>query len=152
MESTRLQTAIVKQINRQIKNYQQKTNKELYLSLNHRIQNINMVKDHFKSLEIDVAKKFDAYFENIRRSVEFNKNKFDLSLDYNISEQLFDSYTYPVINNETDDVYDDEIYKNMNKYLFFQGLYPTYEHKNFNNDTFYFVSIFIFVCLTLLSK
>lgn len=147
---TRVQTALVKQINRQIKNYQQKTNRNLHLSLRHRMQNIDLVNEHFKSLELDVAKKFEAHFENIKKSIELNRNKFELSLDFKINDQI-DSNASPVIINNADDVYD-EIYNSMNKYLFFQGLYPINEYKKFNNDTFYFVSIFIFVCLSLFSK
>jgi hypothetical protein len=147
---TRLQTALVKQLQRQMRNQERRENKTFHTELRKRARQFDVVHDHFHTMETYTKRMFDDYFETIKRAVELNKTRFDLSIAYEIDNlYAFDTnrYHFDV------DGFEEEatrMFKSSNDVLFFQSLYsyPSGPRPDSNNDFFY---IFIGVSLVLLN-
>lgn len=135
----RLQLALEKQIRRQILNIQRRENKILYMSLRHRIEKQNLINNHFEDLESKIIHSFDNYYKDICRSIELNRQRFDLSLDYNISE--FQSEP------RKDVVKIDEIMmpSSLNEYLFFKSLYPSSSVSSCNNNDVFYMCVGVMI-------
>lgn len=140
--SSRVQIALVKQLNRQLKIAEQKENQRLHRELRHRVRQFKMVDDHFDERRDEIVIGFENYREQIADAIAINKMRFDLCIDEKI-ETIVD-YDY-VINHETfiDDT--DEVAKRLysvqNSLLFFGSLYPT-NNTDTDNIKFYWFVLF----------
>jgi len=149
--SSRVQIALVKQLNRQLKIAEQKENQRLHRKLRHRVRQFKMVDDHFDERRDEIVIGFENYLEQIADAIAINKMRFDLCIDEK-NESIVD-YDY-VINHETfiDDT--DEVAKRLysvqNSLLFFSGLYPT-SNINTDNTTFYCIvfGVLAYMCSVL---
>jgi hypothetical protein len=141
--SSRIQIALVKQLNRQLKIAEQKENQRLHRELRHRVRKLKLVEDHFDEQRDEISISFENYREQVIDAIAINKMRFDLRVDEKI-ETIVD-YDY-VINHETivDDT--DEVAKRLyslsNSLLFFSSLYPT-NNADADNVKFYWLVLFV---------
>ncbi|ABT16104.1 hypothetical protein FR483_N819R [Paramecium bursaria Chlorella virus FR483] len=144
--SSRIQLALVKRLERQIKQLEKKETKQFYRNLNRRVRQFETVNDHFDDQKKRILDNFDAYYKQIEDSMLINKLRFELCLNDKL-EDVMNDYTYIANHEEVVDI--DDISKQMmlnsNSHLFFQGLYPTNsDGKSDNNDAFY---AFVFIMM-----
>lgn len=131
MESRR-QSALVKQLQRQIAHQRRREEKNMYTNLRHRMERRDFLDRHFLELEKEIIQSFDARYESIKNAIELNKLRFELDLQYKIDEicsgPSLSSVAPPTVAVQENTRYND--------YLFFKNLYPT-AASNYDNDFFY---------------
>jgi hypothetical protein len=146
--STRIQLALLKQLERQMRNMARRENQRLHMELRHRIQQQRLIDEEFTGREYDAIGSFDAYYHRIKEAIEINKTRFDLCLDEKIN-RIFENHYEPKTIYEFADAEFENASKKMfydaNQGLFFQNLYSSTVPSGgtYNNDTFYAVITFI---------
>jgi len=141
--SNRIQIALVKQLNRQLKIAENKENQRLHRELRHRVRKFELVNDHFDEQREDITLSFENYREQIVDAVAINKMRFELCIDEKI-ETIVD---YEIDNEEIvddTDEFSERMYSVKNSLLFFSSLYPT---NNIDTDNIKFYWFVLFVIL-----
>lgn len=143
--SSRIQLALVKRLEKQMRQLEKKETKQFYRQLNRRIRQLEMVNDHFDDQKKRILENFDAYYKQIEDSMLINKLRFELCLNDKVDDVMND-FTYIANHEEVVDIDDisKQLMQNSNSHLFFQGLYPTNSNGNYDNDTFY---AFVFIMM-----
>jgi len=140
---TRLQTALVRQLQRQMRNQERRENRMFHFELRQRAERLTLVHDHFDALEADTKRLFDSCKVAIDRAMKLNKDRFDIAVSYAIDAPDNDVKKYSF----DSDGFEKEaarIIRSSNDVLFFKGLYsypasPRPVSNNDNNDLFYMV-------------
>jgi len=149
--STRIQIALVKQLNRQLKIAENKENQRLHRELRHRVRKFELVNDHFDEQREDITLSFENYRAQVEDAIAINKMRFELCINQKL-ETIVD-YDY-VINHEevVDDVDEvaERMYSVQNARLFFGSLYPTTNTNSYNNDFYWFsFAVLVYMCSVL---
>ena len=149
--STRVQIALVKQLNRQLKIAENKENQRLHRELRHRVRKFELVNDHFDEQREDIALSFENYRAQVEDAIAINKMRFELCVNQKL-ETIVD-YDY-VINHEeiVDDVDEvaERMYSVQNSQLFFGSLYPTNNTNSYNTDFYWFTfAVLVYMCSVL---
>ena len=149
--STRIQIALVKQLNRQLKIAENKENQRLHRELRHRVRKFELVNDHFDEQREDITLSFENYRAQVEDAIAINKMRFELCINQKL-ETIVD-YDY-VINHEevVDDVDEvaERMYSVQNSQLFFGSLYPTRNTNSYNTDFYWFsFAVLVYMCSVL---
>jgi hypothetical protein len=146
--SSRVQIALVKQLNRQLKIAEQKENQRLHRELRHRVRKFKMVDDHFDERRDEIVIGFENYREQVADAIAINKTRFELCIDEKI-ETIVD-YDYDINHEEIVDDTDDvakRLYSVQNSLLFFGSLYPTTNKNSRNTDFYWFLfGVLAYMC------
>lgn len=145
--ASRLQLAVIKQLERQVKNQKRRDNRQMFTALRHKMQQHKLVEDHFEEREFDIVQKFGTYREMIENSAKINEAKFVLCLNDRVNKILDEfspAATYAFDNDEFNNI-NKKIFAAKNDTLFFKNLYSMEDAPNGdpqNNDKFYMVIFF----------
>jgi two-component sensor histidine kinase len=149
--SSRVQIALVKQLNRQLKIAENKENQRLHRELRHRVRKFELVNDHFDEQREDITLRFENYRDQIADAVAINKMRFELCIDEKL-ETIID-YDYVINHDEVIDDVDEvaeRMYSVQNSLLFFGSLYPTKNTNSYNNDFYWFsFAVLVYMCSVL---
>lgn len=155
---SRVQQAVLKQLARQIRHQTRRENEMFHMNLRHRIQQHNLVQEHFADREHDALQKFESYFKRIQDAIQINKTRFDLSVDERI-DAIFQNHHRPVPLLAFDQAEfqetSDRMFKASNDTLFFKNLYSSTggnPGKPSNNDDFYTLIIVFSIVITEILK
>ena len=141
--SNRIQIALVKQLNRQLKIAENKENQRLHRELRHRVRKFKLVNDHFDERRDEISISFENYREQIVDAVAINKMRFDLCIDEKIENIVDYEIDHEEIVDDTDE-FSERMYSLSNSLLFFSSLYPT---NNIDTDNIKFYWFVLFVIL-----
>ncbi|AGE53392.1 hypothetical protein ATCVGM07011_035R [Acanthocystis turfacea Chlorella virus GM0701.1] len=137
---TRIQTALVRQLQRQIRNQERRENKVFYTDLRNRSSAIQLVNEHFHAAELETRRLFDSFQTAIDRAIKLNKDRFDVSVSYTLDTPVIaeEKYSFDSDEFEKEAV---RMFRSSNDVLFFKGLYSYSEspRSDSNNDLFYIV-------------
>ena len=149
--STRVQIALVKQLNRQLKIAENKENQRLHRELRHRVRKFELVNDHFDEQREDITLSFENYRAQVEDAIAINKMRFELCINQKL-ETIVD-YDYVINHEEVDDDVDEvaeRMYSVQNAQLFFGSLYPTTNTNSYNNDFYWFsFAVLVYMCSVL---
>ena len=149
--SSRVQIALVKQLNRQLKIAENKENQRLHRELRHCVRKFKLVNDHFDEHRDEVVFSFENYREQIIDAIAINKLRFELCINQKLEDIVDHDY---VINHEeivgdVDEVAE-KMYSGQNSQLFFGSLYPTKNTNSYNNDFYWFsFAVLVYMCSVL---
>jgi hypothetical protein len=149
--SSRVQIALVKQLNRQLKIAEKKEDQRLHRELRYRVRKIKLVDDHFDEQRDEISISFENYREQIVDAIAINKMRFELC----INQKLEDIVDYDYIINHDEIVEDvdevaERLYSNQNSHLFFGSLYPTTNTNSYNDDFYWFsCAVLAYMCIVL---
>jgi len=141
--SNRIQIALVKQLNRQLRIAENKENQRLHRELLHRIRKFKLVNDHFDERRDEISISFENYREQIVDAVAINKMRFELCIDEKIETIVDYDINHEEIVDDTDE-FSERMYSVKNSLLFFSSLYPT---NNIDTDNIKFYWFVLFVIL-----
>ena len=141
--SSRVQIALVKQLNRQLRIAENKENQRLHRELRHRIRKFKLVNDHFDERRDEISISFENYREQIVDAVAINKMRFELCIDEKIETIVDYEIDHEEIVDDTDE-FSERMYSVKNSLLFFSSLYPT---NNIDTDNIKFYWFVLFVIL-----
>jgi hypothetical protein len=141
--SSRVQIALVKQLNRQLRIAENKENQRLHRELRHRIGKFKLVNDHFDERRDEISISFENYREQIVDAVAINKMRFELCIDEKIETIVDYEIDHEEIVDDTDE-FSERMYSVKNSLLFFSSLYPT---NNIDTDNIKFYWFVLFVIL-----
>ena len=152
--SSRVQTALVKQLTRQLKISEKKENQRLHRELRHRVRKIKLVNDHFDEQRDEISISFENYREQIADAIAINKMRFELCINQKLEDIVDHDY---VINHDEviEDVEDvdevaERLYSDQNSLLFFGSLYPTTNTNSYNDDFYWFsCAALVYMCSVL---
>ena len=147
--SSRVQIALVKQLNRQLKIAEQKENQRLHRELRHRVRKFKLVDDHFDERRDEIVTSFENYREQIADAIAINKTRFELCIDEKIETIVDYDINHEEIIDDTDEVAK-RLYSVQNSLLFFGSLYPTTNKNSRNTDFYWFLfSVLAYMCSVL---
>ena len=141
--SNRIQIALVKQLNRQLKIAENKENQRLHRELRHRIRKFKLVNDHFDERRDEIVISFENYREQIVDAIAINKMRFELCIDEKIETIVDYDIDHEEVVDDTDE-FSERMYSVKNSLLFFSSLYPT---NNIDTDNIKFYWFVLFVIL-----
>lgn len=146
--STRVQIALVKQLNRQLKIAEKKENQRLHRELRHRVRKFELVNEHFDEQREDITLSFENYRAQVEDAIAINKTRFELCINQKLETIVDHEY---VINHEEviDDIDEvaERMYSVQNSQLFFGSLYPTRNTNSYNNDFYWFsFAVLVYMC------
>jgi hypothetical protein len=139
--SSRVQIALVKQLNRQLRIAENKENQRLHRELRHRIRKFKLVNDHFDERRDEISVSFENYREQIVDAVAINKMRFELCIDEKIETIVDYDINHEEIVDDTDE-FSERMYSLSNSLLFFSSLYPT-NNTDTDNIKFYWFVLFV---------
>ena len=139
--SSRVQIALVKQLNRQLKIAENKENQRLHRELRHRIRKFKLVNDHFDERRDEIVISFENYREQIVDAIAINKMRFELCIDEKIETIVDYDINHEEIVDDTDE-FSERMYSVKNSLLFFSSLYPT-NNNDTDNIKFYWFVLFV---------
>ena len=139
--SSRIQIALIKQLNRQLKIAENKENQRLHRELRHRIRKFKLVNDHFDERRDEISISFENYREQIVDAVAINKMRFELCIDEKIETIVDYDINHEEIVDDTDE-FSERMYSVQNSLLFFSSLYPT-NNTDTDNIKFYWFVLFV---------
>jgi hypothetical protein len=139
--SSRVQIALVKQLNRQLRIAENKENQSLHRELRHRIRKFKLVNDHFDERRDEISISFENYREQIVDAVAINKMRFELCIDEKIETIVDYDINHEEIVDDTDE-FSERMYSVKNSLLFFSSLYPT-NNTDTDNIKFYWFVLFV---------
>jgi len=139
--SNRIQIALVKQLNRQLRIAENKENQRLHRELRHRIRKFKLVNDHFDERRDEISISFENYREQIVDAVAINKMRFELCIDEKIETIVDYDINHEEIVDDTDE-FSERMYSLSNSLLFFSSLYPT-NNTDTDNIKFYWFVLFV---------
>jgi hypothetical protein len=139
--SSRVQIALVKQLNRQLRIAENKENQRLHRELRHRIRKFKLVNDHFDERRDEISISFENYREQIVDAVAINKMRFELCIDEKIETIVDYDINHEEIVDDTDE-FSERMYSVKNSLLFFSSLYPT-NNTDTDNIKFYWFVLFV---------
>ena len=148
--ASRVQQALVKQIERQVRNQKRQENKIMYTALRHRMQQNKLVEEHFAECEFDTLQKFDLYYTRMKDAIEINKTRFDLCLNDRV-DKIFANHHQPTVmyafdQKEFDDT-NQRIFESENNGLFFKNLYSPTGGRNSDPDNGGFYAVVFCWCI-----
>jgi hypothetical protein len=146
--SSRVQIALVKQLNRQLRIAENKENQRLHRELRHRIRKFKLVNDHFDERCDEISISFENYREQIVDAVAINKMRFELCIDEKIETIVDYDINHEEIVDDTDE-FSERMYSVKNSLLFFSSLYPTNNTDTDNIKFYWFVLFFILYAVRL---
>ena len=147
--SSRVQIALVKQLNRQLKIAEQKENQRLHRELRHRVRKFKLVDDHFDERRDEIVISFENYREQIADAIAINKTRFELCIDEKIETIVDYDINHEEIIDDTDEVAK-RLYSVQNSLLFFGSLYPTTNKNSRNTDFYWFLfGVLAYMCSVL---
>ena len=147
--SSRVQIALVKQLNRQLKIAEQKENQRLHRELRHRVRKFKLVDDHFDERRDEIVTSFENYREQIADAIAINKTRFELCIDEKIETIVDYDINHEEIIDDTDEVAK-RLYSVQNSLLFFGSLYPTTNKNSRNTDFYWFLfGVLAYMCSVL---
>jgi len=141
--SSRVQIALVKQLNRQLRIAENKENQRLHRELRHRIRKFKLVNDHFDERRDEIVISFENYREQIVDAIAINKMRFELCIDEKIETIVDYDIDHEEVVDDTDE-FSERMYSVKNSLLFFSSLYPT---NNIDTDNIKFYWFVLFVIL-----
>jgi uncharacterized protein YktB (UPF0637 family) len=146
--SNRIQIALVKQLNRQLKIAENKENQRLHRELRHRVRKFELVNDHFGEQREEITLSFENYRAQVEDAIAINKMRFELCINQKLETIVDHEY---VINHEEviDDIDEvaERMYSVQNSQLFFGSLYPTRNTNSYNNDFYWFsFAVLVYMC------
>jgi len=146
--SNRIQIALVKQLNRQLKIAENKENQRLHRELRHRVRKFELVNDHFGDQREEITLSFENYRAQVADAIAINKMRFELCINQELETIVDHEY---VINHEEviDDIDEvaERMYSVQNSQLFFGSLYPTRNTNSYNNDFYWFsFAVLVYMC------
>ena len=146
--SNRIQIALVKQLNRQLKIAENKENQRLHRELRHRVRKFELVNDHFGEQREEITLSFENYRAQVEDAIAINKMRFELCINQKLETIVDHEY---VINHEEviDDIDEvaERMYSVQNSRLFFGSLYPTRNTNSYNNDFYWFsFAVLVYMC------
>lgn len=145
--SSRVQIALVKQLNRQLKIAERKENQRFHRELRHRVRKFKMVDDHFDDRRDEIVIGFENYREQIADAIAINKTRFELCIDEKIETIVDYDINHDEIVDDTDDVAK-RLYSVQNSFLFFGSLYPTTNKNSRNTDFYWFLfGVLAYMCI-----
>jgi len=139
--SNRIQIALVKQLNRQLKIAENKENQRLHRELRHRVRKFKLVNDHFDERRDEIVISYENYREQIVDAVAINKMRFELCIDEKIETIVDYDINHEEIVDDTDE-FSERMYSLSNSLLFFSSLYPT-NNTDTDNIKFYWFVFFV---------
>jgi hypothetical protein len=139
--SSRVQIALVKQLNRQLRIAENKENQRLHRELRHRIRKFKLVNDHFDERRDEISISFENYREQIVDAIAINKMRFELCIDEKIETIVDYDINHEEIVDDTDE-FSERMYSVKNSLLFFSSLYPT-NNTDTDNIKFYWFVLFV---------
>jgi len=146
--SSRVQIALVKQLNRQLRIAENKENQRLHRELRHRIRKFKLVNDHFDERRDEISISFENYREQIVDAIAINKMRFELCIDEKIETIVDYDINHEEIVDDTDE-FSERMYSVKNSLLFFSSLYPTNNTDTDNIKFYWFVLFFILYAVRL---
>lgn len=149
--SNRIQIALVKQLNRQLKIAENKENQRLHRELRHRVRKFELVNDHFDEQREEITLSFENYRAQVEDVIAINKMRFELCINQKLETIVDHEY---VINHEEviDDIDEvaERMYSIQNSQLFFGSLYPTRNTNSYNGDFYWFsFAVLVYMCSVL---
>lgn len=149
--SNRIQIALVKQLNRQLKIAENKENQRLHRELRHRARKFELVNDHFDEQREEITRSFENYRDQVVDAIAINKMRFELCINHKLETIVDHEY---VINREEviDDIDEvaERMYSIQNSQLFFGSLYPTRNTNSYNDDFYWFsFAVLVYMCSVL---
>lgn len=138
--SSRVQIALVKQLNRQLRIAEQKENQRLHRELRHRVRQFKILDDHFDEQRDEIVLSFENYRGQIEEAMANNKTRFELGINQKLETIIDEQY---IINHQEyiddDEEFAESVFARQNSHLFFKGLYPTNNNNSYNNDFYWFL-------------
>ena len=116
--SSRVQIALVKQLNRQLRIAENKENQRLHRELRHRIRKFKLVNDHFDERRDEIVISFENYREQIVDAIAINKMRFELCIDEKIETIVDYDIDHEEVVDDTDE-FSERMYSVKNSLLFF---------------------------------
>jgi hypothetical protein len=140
---SRIQTALVKQLNRQLKIAEQKENQRLHRELRHSIAKFKLVNDHFDQQRDEISHSFENYRDQITDAIKINELRFELCVDEKIETIVDCDYVidHGKFVDDTDE-FSSRMHSIRNSLLFFSSLYPT-DNADTDNIKFYWLVLFV---------
>jgi hypothetical protein len=149
--SSRVQIALVKQLNRQLKIAEKKEDQRLHRELRHRIREHKIIHEHFDEQRDEVVLSFENYRERVANAIAINKTRFELCVNQKLEDIIDYDYVmnHEEIVDDTDEV-SEKMYSSKNSLLFFGSLYPTKNNNSYNNDFYWFsFAVLVYMCSAL---
>jgi hypothetical protein len=141
--SSRVQIALVKQLNRQLRIAENKENQRLHRELRHRVRKFKLVNDHFDERRDEIVISYENYREQVADAIAINKMRFELCIDEKIETIVDYDINHEEIIDDTDE-FSERMHSLSNSLLFFSSLYPT---NNIDTDNIKFYWFVLFVIL-----
>jgi hypothetical protein len=139
--SSRVQIALIKQLNRQLNIAENKENQRLHRDLRHRVRKFKLVNDHFDKRRDEISISFENYREQIVDVIAINKMRFELCIDEKIENIVDYGIDHEEIVDDTDE-FSERMYSLSNSLLF----YPTNNTDTDNIKFYWFVLFVIIIC------
>jgi len=144
--SNRIQIALVKQLNRQLKIAENKENQRLHRELRHRVRKFKLVNDHFDERRDEIVISYENYREQVTDAIAINKMRFELCIDEKIETIVDYDIDHEEIVDDIDE-FSERMYSLSNSLLFFSSLYPT-NNIDTDNIKFYWFVLFVILLYT----
>ncbi|AGE55319.1 hypothetical protein PBCVMA1E_464L [Paramecium bursaria Chlorella virus MA1E] len=147
--SSHIQTALINQLQSQIKQYTAYETAKLYLDLRHRIDQHTLINKHFTEREQNVSRYILDSYNKRNEIIKINQLRFNLRIDERM-ELMFNTNTPYFTKYESPDVDDiqDRMFANMNDFLFFKNAYTsTNVYANSDNTYFYYLVLLSVIAL-----
>jgi len=144
--SNRIQIALVKQLNRQLKIAENKENQRLHRELRHRVRKFKLVNDHFDERRDEIVISYENYREQVTDAIAINKMRFELCIDEKIETIVDYDINHEEIVDDIDE-FSERMYSLSNSLLFFSSLYPT-NNIDTDNIKFYWFVLFVILLYT----
>ncbi|AGE54281.1 hypothetical protein PBCVNY2B_551L [Paramecium bursaria Chlorella virus NY2B] len=148
--SSRVQTALINQLQKQIRQHTAYETAKLYLDLRHRIEQHNLINEHFSNREKNISEYVIDSYNKHDDIIKINQMRFNLRIDERL-ELIFDNNTHNFTNYKSPDVNDVQelMHSKMNDFLFFKNAYTSNVYTNSDNMNFYLI---ILVVIALMFK
>ncbi|AGE48498.1 hypothetical protein PBCVAN69C_448L [Paramecium bursaria Chlorella virus AN69C] len=147
--SSHIQTALINQLQSQIKQHTAYETAKLYLDLRHRIDQHTLINKHFTEREQNVSRYILDSYNKRNEIIKINQLRFNLRIDERM-ELMFNKNTPYFTKYESPDVDDiqDRMFADMNDFLFFKNAYTsTNVYANSDNTYFYYLVLLSVIAL-----
>jgi hypothetical protein len=157
--SSHIQTALMKQLQRQIQQHTTYETAKLYLDLRHRIGQHTLINNHFTEREKNISRAILDSYDKRNEIIKINQMRFNLRIDERM-ELMFNNNVVNFTKYDSPDVDDiqERMLANMNDFLFFKNAYTTKAmpspqgwttnaYANSDNTFFYYLVLFSIAAL-----
>jgi len=138
--SSHIQTALMNQLQTQIKHHIAYETAKLYLDLRHRVEQHELINKHFIDREQNVSNYILDSYDKRRDIIKINQMRFNLRIDERM-ELMFNNNVVNFTNYEIDDIdlVQEKMFGKMNDFLFFKNAYTNTTTYDSDNTYFYLV-------------